>query len=62
MGDLTLAIETMEVSSAGAVSEDVMTMGVHYSLGGGVVAFIEQTDDDLDSTVETTAVGVTMQF
>jgi hypothetical protein len=62
MGDLTLAVETMEVSSAGAVSEDVMTMGVHYSLGGGVVAFIEQTDDDLDSTVETTAIGLTMIF
>jgi hypothetical protein len=57
MGDLTAAVETMEDGAA-----DMTTLGVHYSLGGGVTAFIETTEDDNDDTAETMAVGMTMKF
>ena len=57
MGDLTAAVETLEDGAA-----DLTTLGVHYSLGGGVTAFIETTEDDNDATAETTAVGLTMKF
>jgi len=61
-GDLTLALETHETSSAGTTSADITTLGVHYSMGGGLTAFVEQTDDDKDSTAETTAVGLAFSF
>ena len=61
-GDITLAIETLETSSAGTTSADITTLGVHYSMGGGVTAFVEQTDDDKDATAETTSVGVAFKF
>ena len=61
-GDLTLAIETLETSSAGSTSADITTLGAHYSLGGGLTAFVEQKDDDEDSTAETTAVGLAFSF
>jgi hypothetical protein len=57
MGDLTAAVETMENGTA-----DTTTLGVHYSLGGGVTAFVETTEDDNDADAETMAVGVTMKF
>ncbi len=61
-GDITLAIETQETSSAGATSADVTTMGIHYGMGGGVTAFVENTDDEQDATAETTAVGIAFSF
>ena len=61
-GDITLAIETQETSSAGATSADVTTMGIHYGMGGGVTAFVENTDDEQDATAETTAVGIAFKF
>ena len=61
-GDITLAIETLETSSAGTTSADITTLGVHYSMGGGVTAFVEQTDDSEDATAETTAVGLAFKF
>jgi len=61
-GDITLAMETIETSSAGTTSADVTTLGVHYSMGGGVTAFVEQSDDAEDATAETTAVGVAFKF
>jgi len=57
MGDLTAAVETMEDGT-----DDFTTLGVHYSLGGGVTAFIETTENDNDDTAEAMAVGVTMKF
>ena len=47
-GDITLAIETQKESSAGATS-DITTMGIHYGMGGGVTAFVENTDDEQDA-------------
>jgi hypothetical protein len=57
MGDLTAAVETMENGT-----DDYTTLGVHYSLGGGVTAFIETTENDNDDTEEAMAVGVAMKF
>ena len=57
MGDLTAAVETMENGA-----DDETTLGVHYSLGGGVTAFIETTEDDNNDADETMAVGMTMKF
>jgi hypothetical protein len=57
MGDLTAAVETMEDGAS-----DETTLGLHYSLGGGVTAFIETTDDANNAAEETSAVGVTMKF
>ena len=57
-----LAIETLETSSAGSTSADITTLGVHYSMGGGVTAFVEQTDDDKSAAAETTAVGLAFKF
>ena len=61
-GDITIAIETQETSSAGATSADITTMGIHYGMGGGVTAFVENTDDEQDATAETTAVGIAFSF
>jgi len=57
-GDLTLAVETLENGG----TNDILTVGAHYSLGGGVTAFVEQSTDDIVTTADTTAVGVTMTF
>jgi hypothetical protein len=57
MGDLTAAVETMEDGNS-----DETTLGLHYSLGGGVTAFIESTEDANNAAEETTAVGLTMKF
>jgi hypothetical protein len=57
MGDLTAAVETMEDGAS-----DETTLGLHYSLGGGVTAFIETTDDANNAAEETSAVGLTMKF
>jgi hypothetical protein len=57
MGDLTAAVETMEDGT-----DDFTTLGVHYSLGGGVTAFVETTENDNDDADEAMAVGLTMKF
>ena len=62
MGDLTFAMAQAEDTTADAVTADVTAVGVHYSMGGGVTAFIENTSDDRDADADTTAVGLTMKF
>ena len=62
IGDVTLALEMSETASAGTVSADITVLGLHYSLGGGLTAFIEQLDDSKDTSAETTAVGVAFKF
>ena len=62
MGDLTFAMAQAEDTTADAVTADVTAVGVHYSMGGGVTAFIENTSDDRDADKDTTAVGLTMKF
>ena len=61
-GDITLAYEGQKETSAGTTASDVTTLGIHYSLGGGVTAFIENTDDEQSAAAETTAIGVAMKF
>ena len=59
MGDITLAIENNTTeTAAGGTSADITSLGLHYSLGGGVTLFAEQKDDAKDSTAETTYWGI----
>ena len=62
MGDTTVGVETKETSSAGTVSADITVVGLHQNLGGGLVAFIEQSSDDQDATADTTAMGLAYTF
>jgi len=57
MGDLTVAVETLDNGT-----NDIVALGAHYSLGGGVTAFIEQKDDANVAATEATAIGVAMTF
>jgi hypothetical protein len=62
MGDLTLAISQQETTTGDVVDSDVTAVHVHYSLGGGVTAFIENSSDDRDADEDATAVGLTIKF
>jgi hypothetical protein len=62
MGDLTLAISQQETTVADAVESDVTAVHVHYSLGGGVTAFIENSSDDRDADADATAIGLAFTF
>jgi hypothetical protein len=62
MGDVALYLATEETKTGGVVSADVTAMGVSYALGGGVVAFFENSSDDRNSARDTTALGVTFKF
>ena len=62
MGDTTIGVEMAETSSAGTVSADKTVVGLHQNLGGGLVAFIEQSSDDQDATADTTAMGLAYTF
>ena len=62
MGDLTLFMATQETQTNDVVGEDVTAFGLHYSLGGGVVAFFESSSDSMDASADTSAVGVTFKF
>jgi hypothetical protein len=63
IGDVTLALEmSEETAPAGTTSADITVLGLHYSLGGGLTAFIEQLDDSKDTSADTTAVGLAFKF
>jgi len=61
-GDLLLGVETQETSSAGSVSTDYTIYTVQYSLGGGVTAYIETSDDAKTTNSDTTAAGLEFKF
>jgi len=61
-GDLLLGVETQETSSAGSVSTDYTIYTVQYSLGGGVTAYIETSDDAKTTDSDTTAAGLEFKF
>jgi hypothetical protein len=61
MGDVTLFVENVEVSSAGSTSEDLTAMGVHYAMGD-VTFFAETKDDAKSDSVETTYFGASYKF
>lgn len=62
LGDTTVAVNTLEEESAGTVSEDAITYGVHYKVGGGLTAFVEQTSDDITPTSDATVFGLAYKF
>jgi len=61
-GDLLIGVETQETSSAGSVSTDYTIYTVQYSLGGGVTAYIETSDDAKTTNSDTTAAGLEFKF
>jgi hypothetical protein len=61
-GDLLIGVETQEVSSAGSVSNDYTIYTVQYSMGGGVTAYIETSDDAKTADSDTTAAGLEFKF
>jgi hypothetical protein len=61
-GDLLLGWETQETSSAGTVSTDYTIFTVQYSLGGGVTAYIETSDDAKTANSDQTAAGLEFKF
>jgi hypothetical protein len=63
MDKLTVVYSNESVESSGTKSVDNTGVAVHYDLGGGVVAFAEQEEDDKASGLpENFAVGVAMSF
>jgi outer membrane protein OmpU len=61
-GDLLIGVETQEQSSAGSVATDYTIYTVQYSLGGGVTAYIETSDDAKTANSDTTAAGLEFKF
>jgi hypothetical protein len=62
MGDVKLGVETSEKSSAGSVSADKTAYTLQYSLGGGVTAWIESSDDAKAAASNVTAAGLEFKF
>lgn len=63
MGDVMEFVEQFEdENSSDAVIADVTTMGIQYSMGGGVTLFAEMSEDDKDDTADTTSVGLAFTF
>lgn len=64
MADMTFAFtNTKETVSGGAVLGDTIAYGVHYNLGGGVLAFFEVASEDVQADKpDTTALGVEFKF
>jgi len=61
-GDLLVGVETQEQSSAGVVASDFTIYTVQYSLGGGVTAYIETSDNAKATDSEQTAAGLEFKF
>jgi hypothetical protein len=64
MGDLTFAYtNTSEKQSGGNDLGDTTAYGIHYNLGGGVLAFFEVASEDIVSSKDdTSALGVEFKF
>jgi len=62
MGDITVFAASYEHKTSGSKDEDVMSYGLHYSLGGGVTAFVETQADDLNDAADSTGFGLEMTF
>jgi hypothetical protein len=62
IGATTAAVELMETESAGTVSSDETTLGLHHVVAPGLVAFVEFTEDDKTASEEKTAIGIAMKF
>jgi hypothetical protein len=63
MGDVTIKLNNqVDENSSGTKTADKTFTGIHYSMGGGVTAFVEAMTDDVTKTNDTTAVGVAFAF
>jgi hypothetical protein len=62
MGDVMVGVETSETSSAGSVSADKTAYTIQYSLGGGVTAWLESSDDAKAAASNVTAAGLEFKF
>jgi len=64
MGDITFAYSNvLEKVSGGADLSDRTSFGIHYDLGGGVLAFAESSSENIESGKEDeTAIGITVSF
>jgi hypothetical protein len=62
MGDMKVGVETSETSSAGTVSADKTAYTLQYSLGGGVTAWVEASDDAKAAASNVTAAGLEFKF
>jgi hypothetical protein len=62
IGSTTVGVETMKAESAGTVSSDELTWGIHQTVAPGLVAFVEMTSDDKTASEKTTAIGLAMTF
>jgi len=62
-GDLMIGAETQEVvGSDGATDNEYTIYTLQYSLGGGVTAYIETSDDAKTGNSEQTAAGIEFKF
>jgi hypothetical protein len=61
MGDVTLYAAVMDTKTGGTLGEDQTAVGLQYSLGGGVTAFVENRTDDVDAS-DATAAGIEFKF
>jgi hypothetical protein len=62
MGDAAVYGSNQKTTTANATDSDVSAFGISYSLGGGVVAFVESSSDEEDASAESTALGVSVKF
>jgi hypothetical protein len=64
MGDITFAYSNvLEKVSGGADLSDRTSFGIHYNLGGGVLAFAESSSENIESGKEDeTAIGIAVSF
>lgn len=62
LGETMIGVETMKAESAGTVSSEELTFGVHHTVIPGVIAFAEMTEDDKTASEKTTAIGVAVSF
>jgi len=62
-GDLMIGAETQEVVGSDGVTDNEFTIyTLQYSLGGGVTAYIETSDDSKTGNSEQTAAGIEFKF
>jgi len=63
MGNITLAYENYKVEGSDGVNDnDYDALMAHYSLGGGVTAYVETKEDSVTANSDVTYVGVAFAF
>jgi len=62
LNDIMIGYENLDTESEGTVSSDITTYGIHYKVASELTLFAERSEDDLDQTSKTTAVGIAYKF